>query len=89
VSENATTHLTIMTKKNMFSFLGLLGVQMMDSDDGGEPVNAVIKLDPREGQPVIKEYPTRKAAIQHYEEAITTSVSRGWQVIFRGVPQRG
>ncbi len=89
VSGQASTHLTIMTKNSMFSFLGLLDVKMIDSDDEVEPVNAVVKLDPREGQPIIKEYPSRNLAIQHYEEAITTSVSRGWQVVYRGVPLRG
>lgn len=78
-----------MTKNSMFSFLGLLDLRMPDPEEDMDPVNAVIKLDPREDQPVIKEYPTRTVAIQHYEEAITTSVSRGWEIVYRGVPLLG
>lgn len=90
MSGKASTHLTIMTKNSLFSFLGLVDVTISDADeDGVEPVNAVVKLDPREGQPIIKEYPTRTVAIQHYKDAISTSVSRGWLVVYRGVPLRG
>ncbi len=70
----------------MFSFLGLLGLEMIDSDEEVKPVIAVIKLDPREGQPIMREYPTRNEAIRHYQEAITTSIDRGWNIIYRGSP---
>jgi hypothetical protein len=75
-----------MSKNSMFSFLGLLGLEMIDSDEEVKPVIAVIKLDPREGQPIMREYPTRNEAIRHYQEAITTSIDRGWNIIYRGSP---
>jgi hypothetical protein len=89
MSENPTTYLTIMSKNNIFSFLGLMGVEMVDTDEIVKPVSAVVKLDPREGQPILKEYQTRGEAIRHYEDAVTTSVSRGWRIIYRGQPLWG
>ena len=89
MNEKATTYLTIMSKNSMFSFLGLFGVEMIDSDDEVKPVIAVIKLDPREGQPIMREYPTRSEAIRQYRDAIATSISRGWQVVYRGCPMWG
>jgi hypothetical protein len=89
MSNKATTYLTIMSKNSMFSFLGLVGVEMIDTEDDVKPVIAVIKLDPREGQPIMREYPTRGEAIRQYQEAITTSIARGWQVIYRGCPMWG
>ncbi|MFN7828720.1 MAG: hypothetical protein ACK562_07335 [Acidobacteriota bacterium] len=89
MSNKATTYLTIMSKNSMFSFLGLVGVEMIDTEDEVKPVIAVIKLDPREGQPIMREYPTRGEAIRQYHEAITTSIARGWQVIYRGCPMWG
>jgi hypothetical protein len=86
MNEKATTFLTIMSKNSMFSFLGLVGVEMIDSDEEVKPVIAVIKLDPREGQPIMREYQTRNEAIRQYQEAISTSISRGWHIIYRGAP---
>ncbi len=86
MNEKTSTYLTIMSKNSMFSFLGLLGLEMIDSDEEVKPVIAVIKLDPREGQPIMREYPTRNEAIRHYQEAITTSIDRGWNIIYRGSP---
>ena len=46
------THLTILTKNNLFSFLGLVRGQLVDEEDTSlKDVTAVIKLDPREGKP--------------------------------------
>ena len=89
MSEKATTYLTIMTKNGMFSFLGLIGGEMVDPDDELRPVSAIIKLDPRESEPVMREYPTRHEAIRQFNEAVETSVSRGWRVIHRGQPKWG
>ena len=89
MSEKASTYLTIMSKNDLFSFLGLVGLEMVDSDNEGEqttPITAVVKLDPREGKPIMREYPTRSEAVRQYREAITTSESRGWLVVYRGQP---
>lgn len=86
MSEKSSTYLTIMSKNDMFSFLGLVGLEMVDSNDTKGPITAVIKLDPREGQPVMREYPSRNEAIRQYRDAITTSEARGWQIIYRGHP---
>jgi hypothetical protein len=87
--EKAASYTTIMTKHSLFSFLGLVGTEMLDSDLPNRPVMAVIKLDPREGQPVLREYPSRGEAIRHYHDAVATSIARGWQVIYRGRPLWG
>jgi len=93
--EKTATYTTIMTKHSLFSFLGLVGTERtakrepIDSDPESRFISAVIKLDPREGQPVLREYPTRGEAIRHYHDAVATSVARGWQVIYRGRPLWG
>lgn len=89
MKEKATTYLTIMAKNGMFSFLGLVGMEMVDADEEMRPVSAVIKLDPRDGQPVMREYPTRNEAIRHFNEAVDTSVARGWRILYRGHPLWG
>jgi hypothetical protein len=84
-----TTQLTILTKNDLFSFLGLVNAQLIDQDESAKPVTAVIKLDPREDGPRLKEFPTSGEAIRNYESAISTSVERGWSVVYRGVPLAG
>jgi hypothetical protein len=93
--EKTATYTTIMTKHSLFSFLGLVGTERtaktepMESDYEPRLISAVIKLDPREGQPVLREYPTRGEAIRHYHDAVATSVARGWEIIYRGRPLWG
>jgi len=76
MSNKATTYLTIMSKNSMFSFLGLVGVEMIDTEDEVKPVIAVIKLDPREGQPIMREYPTRGEAIRQYRPGVAGHLPR-------------
>lgn len=82
-------YLTILTKNSIFSFLGLVRAEMVDAEGSTRPLTAVVKLDPREGEPVLKEFTTSSEARRHYEEAITTSVERGWSVVYRGLPLYG
>ena len=89
MNDKPTTYLTIMTKNSLFSFLGLVRAEMVDADDHAKPVTAVVKLDPREGQPVLKQFDTRSEAVRSYEEAVNTSIERGWRVIYRGRPMFG
>ena len=89
MSEKKTTNLTILTKNNFFSFLGLVRAEAVDADQQTNPVTAVVKLDPREGQPFLKQFDTKHEAIRSYEEAILTSVERGWSVVYRGQPMFG
>lgn len=83
------TYLTILTKNSIFSFLGLMRAEMVDADGLTKTVTAVVKLDPREGQPVLKQYTTGSEALRNYEEAISTSIERGWSVVYRGMPLHG
>ncbi|MGE0882540.1 MAG: hypothetical protein AB7P14_03245 [Blastocatellales bacterium] len=83
------TYLTILTKNSIFSFLGLMRAEMVDADGLTKTVTAVVKLDPREGQPVLKQYATGSEALRNYEEAISTSIERGWSVVYRGLPLHG
>ena len=84
-----TTQLTILKKNDLFSFLGLVSGQLVDDGEGAKPVTVVIKLDPREGQPLLKQFETNGEAMRNYEVAINTSVERGWSVVYRGVPLLG
>ena len=83
------TYLTILTKNSIFSFLGLVRAEMVDADGGIRPLTAVVKLDPREGQPMLKQFETSREALSKYEDAISTSLERGWNVVYRGIPLRG
>ena len=83
------TQLTILQKNDLFSFLGLVNAQVLDEDEGARPVPAVIKLDPREGEPFLKQFETSGEALRSYEGAIHTSLERGWRVVYRGVPLFG
>lgn len=83
------TYLTILTKNDIFSFLGLVRAQMVDSDGLTKPMAAVIKHDPREGQPILKQFPSGGEARRSYEEAINTSLERGWSIVYRGLPLEG
>lgn len=91
MSEKAMTYLTIMTKHNLFSFLGLVGLEANDIEgvEIANPISAVVKLDPREGQPILREYSTRGEAVRQYQAAVTTSLERGWSVVYRGRPLLG
>jgi hypothetical protein len=84
-----TTQLTILTKNDLFSFLGLVEAQLLDPSEEAKPVTAVIKLDPREDAPLLKEFSTSGEAIRNYKSAINTSVERGWSVVYRGEPLIG
>lgn len=96
----ASTQLTILQKNGMFSFLGLiqahqLSLDAIDSFGGSDDVSewketsAVVKLDPREGQPLLKQFDTNREAVHKYQDAINTSIERGWEVVFRGSPLYG
>lgn len=90
MSDKPTTYLTILTKNTMFSFLGLVRAEeLVDTDSRTKPFTAVVKLDPREGQPILKQFETRSEAARNYEDAINTSVKRGWSVVYRGAPLFG
>lgn len=83
------TYLTILTKNDIFSFLGLVRAEMVDSDGFTKPMTAVIKHDPREGQPILKQFNTGFEARRSYEDAISTSLERGWSIVYRGLPLEG
>ncbi len=92
----ATTQLTILQKNGLFSFLGLIKAQQVNLDEledfletEARPKIAVVKLDPREGQPMLKQFETSREALSKYEDAISTSLERGWNVVYRGIPLRG
>jgi hypothetical protein len=92
----ATTQLTILQKNGLFSFLGLIKAQQlkleeMDQlfDAEARPTIAVVKLDPREGQPLLKQFETSHEALRKYEDAISTSLERGWAIVYRGIPLYG
>lgn len=83
------TYLTILTKNSLFSFLGLVRAEMVDSESKTKPITAVVKLDPREGEPMLKQFERNSEAVRSYEEAISTSIERGWSVVYRGEPMFG
>ena len=92
----ANTQLTILQKNGLFSFLGLIKAQQLKLDElddflesEARPKIAVVKLDPREGQPMLKQFETSREAMSKYEDAISTSLERGWNVVYRGIPLRG
>ncbi|HYE73468.1 MAG TPA: hypothetical protein VEF04_09055 [Blastocatellia bacterium] len=88
-----TTQLTILQKNGMFSFLGLIQAQQIDVTDEEdftfEKMIAVVKLDPREGKPFLKQFESSIEAFTNYEKAINTSLERGWQIAYRGAPLQG
>jgi hypothetical protein len=83
------THLTILTKNSIFSFLGLVRAELAEPEENPRAITAIVKLDPREGQPLLKQFETRREAAQSYEEALSTSIERGWSVVYRGQPLYG
>ncbi len=90
MSDNKTPFLTILTKNSMFSFLGIVRAEsLVDLDGETRPVTAVVKLDPREGEPLMKQFDTNSEALRNYEAAVNTSVERGWSVVYRGKPLFG
>ena len=78
-------------KKDLFSFLGLVNAHLVDQSESEslKPVTAVVKLDPREGEPLLKQFETSGEAIRNYESAVDTSIERGWSVVYRGTPLFG
>jgi hypothetical protein len=90
MSDKPKTYLTILTKNTMFSFLGLVRAQeLVDTDGRTEPYMAVVKLDPREGQPIMKHFKTVGEASRSYQEAVNTSIERGWSIVYQGAPLFG
>jgi hypothetical protein len=90
MSDKPTTYLTILSKNTMFSFLGLApGEELVDTDGQTKPSTAVVKLDPREGQPIMKHFKTTSEAARSYHEAVNTSIERGWSIVYRGAPLFG
>ena len=89
MNNNSSTMLTILMKNSFFSFLGLVRAELVEADEQTRPLTAIIKLDPREGQPFLKQYDTKVEALRSYEDAISTSIERGWSVVYRGQPLRG
>ncbi|MGH9755341.1 MAG: hypothetical protein ACREA2_21390 [Blastocatellia bacterium] len=90
MNDKPTTYLTILSKNTMFSFLGLVRAEeLVDTDGRTEPFTAVVKMDPREGQPIMKHFETISEAARSYQEAVNTSIERGWSVIYQGAPLRG
>ena len=89
MSDKTKTFLTILTKNDIFSFLGLVRAEMVDADGLTKPMTAIIKHDPREGQPILKQFQTGGEALRNYEDAISTSLERGWSVVYKGLPLEG
>jgi len=90
MNDKPTTYLTILSKNTMFSFLALVRAEeLVDTDGQTKPFTAVVKLDPREGQPIMKHFKTTSEAARNYEDAVNTSVERGWSVVYRGAPLFG
>jgi hypothetical protein len=90
MSDKPTTYLTILSKNTMFSFLGLVRAEeLVDTDGQAKPYTAVVKLDPREGQPIMKHFKTTSEATRSYEEAVNTSLERGWSIVYQGAPLFG
>jgi hypothetical protein len=89
MTDEPVTYLTILTKNNIFSFLGLVRAEMVDSDANTGRVSVIVKHDPREGDPVLKRFETRGEAVRNYQAAVTTSIERGWSVVYRGAPLNG
>jgi hypothetical protein len=87
--KQASTYLAILTKNSLFSFLGLVRAEIVGADEEKRSVTASIKLDPREGEPLLKQFETRTEAARSYEDALSTSVERGWSVVYRGQPLHG
>jgi hypothetical protein len=84
-----TTQLTILIKNDLFTFLGLIRGELLALGEEAQPVTAVVKHDPREGQPWLKQFASSGEAVRSYEGAITKSVARGWGVVYRGAPLQG
>lgn len=86
---HSTTCITILTKHSLFSFLGLVRAELVESDDETRSFTAIVKLDPREGQPLLKQFSSNREALRSYEDALSTSLERGWSVVYRGQPLQG
>jgi len=97
MTNDKKTFVTILSKNGLFSFLGLIETDVEEttdpfSEDSEKDVtqaNAIVKLDPREENAVVKQFSSRNGAIRAYQEAITTSLDRGWALVYRGNPLEG
>jgi len=67
----------------------LVHTELVEADDETKPFMAIVKLDPREGQPLLKQFNSNREAIRSYEDALSTSLERGWSVVYRGQPLQG
>ena len=90
MNDKPTTYLTILTKNTMYSFLALVRAEeLVDTDGRTKPFTAVVKMDPREGQPIMKHFKTTSDAARSYKDAVNTSIERGWTVVYQGAPLFG
>ena len=86
---------TILSKNGLFSFLGLIETDVEEAIDLDEEeqemaqANAIVKLDPREEHAVVKQFSSRTGAIRAYQEAVSTSLDRGWSLVYKGNPLAG
>lgn len=85
----ARHHSTILTKHDLFSYLGLVEAEIAEPDAESAFVTAVVKLDPREGTPFVKQFASRNEALRAYREAVATSVEREWRIVYCGSPLYG
>ena len=89
------TFVTILSKNDLFSFLGLIETDVEEAIDPEleenemAQANAIVKLDPREEHAVVKQFSSRHGAIRAYQEAVSTSLDRGWSVVYKGNPLVG
>ena len=95
MTNDKKTFVTILSKNGLFSFLGLIetdGEEAIDPEAEEQEMaqaNAIVKLDPREEHSVVKQFSTRSGAIRAYQEAVSTSLDRGWSLVYRGNPLAG
>lgn len=81
--------ITILAKTDMYSILGITTAPVFDASGELKAATTIAKLDPREDTPVYKPFDTPTEASQQYQKAINTSLERGWQIAYQGVPLRG
>ena len=95
MTNESKTFVTILSKNGLFSFLGLIETDVEEAPDREAEesemaqANAIVKLDPREEQAVVKQFSSRNGAIRAYQEAVSTSLDRGWSLVYRGNPLVG
>jgi hypothetical protein len=81
--------ITILAKTGMYSILGITTAPVFDDSGELRAATTIAKLDPRENSPVYKPFDTANEATLHYQQAIDTSLERGWLVVYQGTPLRG